>query len=62
MHLSVECHTEMPEERKNFLRAVVGAPENVIVCLGRGIFGCLLWYGALPFSGTDSHIAFLHSL
>lgn len=42
MHLSVQCHTEMPEERKDFHMAVIGAPKNVIVYLGRGVFSCLL--------------------
>ena len=42
LHLSVECRAEMPEERKDFHRAVLGAPKNVTVCLGQGVFSCLL--------------------
>lgn len=50
LHSSVGCCTEIPEERKDFCRTVLGGLKNVIVCLGQGVFSCLLWYGALPCS------------
>ena len=42
LHLSVERCAEMPEERKDFHRAILGAPRNVIMGPGQGVFSCLL--------------------
>lgn len=51
-HLSVECCAEIPEEKKDFHRAGLGALKNINTYLGQRVFSCLLWYGALPFSET----------